>query len=116
MLRLRQSPPNRTLPPDLRASVRILTAAGLVLRAVRRSQKRRLDDLADCAGVGHVFVRDVEHGKPTVQLGRVLQALAELSIGVQLAVPDESVPELERLQHEGLRPLKRRCTNASADT
>lgn len=100
------------------ASVRILTAAdlGLVIRSVRRSQKLRLDDLAGCVGVGHVFVREVEHGKPTVQLGRVLQVLHELGIGVQLSVPDDSVPELERLRNVGLRPLKRRRTDIASES
>ena len=53
---------------------------GLLIRATRRTQKLRLDDTAGTAGVGHVFVREVERGKPTVQLGRVLRLLGELGI------------------------------------
>lgn len=92
------------------STVKVITAAdlGLVLRAVRRSQKLRLDDLAGCARVGHVFVRELEHGKETVQLGRVLQVLGELGIQVQLTVPDSALDELERLKKTGLRPLKQR--------
>ena len=51
---------------------------GYAVRATRTSQELRLDDLAGCAGASHVFARHVEHGKPTVQLGLVLQLLHEL--------------------------------------
>jgi len=36
----------------------------------------------------HVFLRDVECGKPTVQLGRVLRLLQELGIRITLDIPD----------------------------
>ena len=45
------------------------------------------DDLAASAGVGPVFVLDVEHGKPTVQLGKVLELLHEAGIAVFLELP-----------------------------
>ena len=99
-------------------AVKVNTAAdvGMVLRAVRRSQKFRLDDLAGCAGVGHVFVRELEHGKETVQLGRVLHVLAEIGIQVQLSFPDDALEELERIKKAGLRPLKRRRPAAAPST
>jgi transcriptional regulator with XRE-family HTH domain len=81
---------------------------GRLIRATRRAQKLRLDDTAGAVGVGHVFVRDVEHGKPTVQLGRVLQLLAELGIVLKVEVPDAAWPEYQRLQSAGLKPLKAR--------
>lgn len=79
---------------------------GLLVRATRRTQKLRIDDTAGTAGVGHVFVRDVERGKPTVQLGRVMQLLAELGIQLKAEVQDTVSPELQRLQATGLKPLK----------
>lgn len=81
---------------------------GLLIRAVRRSQRLRLDDVAGSAGVGHVFARDVEYGKETVQLGRVLRLLAELGITLEADVPDEARAEFDLLQREGLRPVRRR--------
>ncbi len=39
---------------------------------MRHQQGLRLDDTAGSAGVGHVFWREVERGKDSVQLGRVL--------------------------------------------
>jgi transcriptional regulator with XRE-family HTH domain len=81
---------------------------GLLIRATRRTQKLRIDDTAGTAGVGHVFVREVERGKPTVQLGRVMKLLAELGIELKAEVPDAALPEFNRLQATGLKPLKLR--------
>lgn len=61
---------------------------GAVLRLVRKTQGVRSDDLAGTAGVGPVFVLDVEKGKPTIQLGKVLQVLQEAGITVNLEIPD----------------------------
>ena len=60
---------------------------GAVLRMVRKAQGVRADDLAGSAGLGPVFVLDVEHGKPTVQLGKVLELLHEAGIAVFLELP-----------------------------
>lgn len=88
--------------------IRSAKELGILIRAARRTQKLRIDDTAGTAGVGHVFVRDVERGKPTVQLGRVMQLLAELGIELKAEVLDTVIPELQRLQSTGLKPLKRR--------
>ena len=86
---------------------------GLLIRATRRTQKLRLDDTAGTAGVGHVFVREVERGKPTVQLGRVLRLLGELGIELKAEIPDAAMPEFQRLQSVGLRPLIPRRSSKS---
>lgn len=65
---------------------------GRCIREARKRQGLRQDDLAAMVGVSHVFLGDVERGKPTVQLGRVLRVLAALGIGVTLHVPDEGMP------------------------
>ena len=87
---------------------------GLAIRATRRTQKVRLDDVSGSAGVGHVFTREVEHGKETVQLGRVLRLLEELGIELMVDVPDEAMAELTRLRETGLRPLKPRASRTPA--
>jgi hypothetical protein len=87
---------------------------GLAIRATRRVQKVRLDDVSGSAGVGHVFTREVEHGKETVQLGRVLRLLEELGIELMADVPDEAMAELARLRETGLRPLKPRASRTPA--
>lgn len=81
---------------------------GLLIRAMRKSQKLRLDDLAGSARVGHVFAREVERGKPTVQLGRVMRLLEELGIELKADVPSDVMQEVARLQAAGVKPLRPR--------
>jgi transcriptional regulator with XRE-family HTH domain len=78
---------------------------GLLIRATRKQQQLRLDDVAGSAGVGPVFVREVERGKETVQFGRVIRLLQELGIELNADVADEVLIHFEKLQAEGLKPL-----------
>jgi transcriptional regulator with XRE-family HTH domain len=65
---------------------------GAVARRLRKDQGLRQADLAAMIDASHVFLRDVEHGKPGVQLGRVLQLLEELGVRVWLDIPDQTEP------------------------
>lgn len=78
---------------------------GLLIRAARKNHKIRIDDVAGSAGVGPVFVREVERGKETVQLGRVMKLLNELGIELKADAPDTALPEFQRLKGTGLKPL-----------
>ncbi len=90
---------------------------GLLIRATRKTQRVRMDDLAGSAGVGPVFVREVERGKETVQLGRVLNLLAELGIELRADIPDNVLPTFERLRQSGVKPLKpRRSKNTAPES
>ena len=89
---------------------------GIVLRAVRKSQGLRLDDLAGSAGVGHVFAREVEHGKETVQMGRVLKLLEEAGIKLSVEIPSDALEHLQALQATGLKPLKPRASSNNKQT
>jgi transcriptional regulator with XRE-family HTH domain len=71
---------------------------GLVIRAVRKSTHVRQDDLAGAVRVSRQFTHDVEQGKPTVQLGRVLLLLEELGIALNVDIPDEASRTLATLQ------------------
>jgi HTH-type transcriptional regulator / antitoxin HipB len=75
--------------------LRMRTTANLALaRAVRwRRKSLRLsqDELALLAGCSRPFVSEVERGKPTVQLDRLLSLLAALGLGFRLT---ESVEPL----------------------
>jgi len=88
----------------MKIPVKSVADLGLLARATRRSSGLRLDDVAGSAGLGPVFVGDVEHGKETVQLGRVLRLLAELGIELHADVPQAALSELETLQAKGLKP------------
>ncbi|WP_426175833.1 helix-turn-helix domain-containing protein [Massilia sp. TWR1-2-2] len=87
---------------------------GLLIRAVRKHQKMRMDDVAGSAGVGPVFVREVERGKETVQLGRVMKILAELGIALRADVPDEVEGSLAQLKLKGVKPYTPRKSVTSS--
>ena len=78
---------------------------GLLIRATRKHQKLRLDDVAGSAGLGPVFVREVERGKETVQFGRVIKLLQELGIELSADVTDDVLANFEKLQVDGVKPL-----------
>ena len=60
---------------------------GLVVRATRIAQGIRAQDLAGIASPR--FLTDLEAGKPTAQLGKVLAVLEGLGIRVHLDIPDD---------------------------
>ncbi len=74
----------------MRVPVHSVHDVGMAVRVVRKSSGVRQDDAAGSAGVSHVFLRDLEHGKQTVQFGRVLQVLDELGIRMELEIPDDA--------------------------
>jgi transcriptional regulator with XRE-family HTH domain len=92
----------------MKIPIHTVAELGTLIRATRRAHGLRLDDVAGSAKVGTVFAGDVEHGKATVQMGRVLQLLVELGIGLEADVPDRVLPALEKLQQSGIKPRKPR--------
>ena len=69
---------------------------GQIIRETRRAQGLRQDQLAGAAGVGVRFIVELEAGKPTVQLGKVLGVLAVLGCKVEIAAPASSKAADER--------------------
>lgn len=70
---------NTPLPPLSRA-----------VRARRRALNLTQAEVSRLAGVGPVFVHNLESGKPTVQLDKVLDVLAVLGLG--FAIRNSKVP------------------------
>ena len=60
---------------------------GLIVRQERKAQRLRQAQLAAASGVGLRFIVDLEAGKPTVQLQKVLHVLATLGCDVSIAAP-----------------------------
>ena len=60
---------------------------GQVVRRERKAQKLRQAELAAAAGVGIRFIVDLEAGKPTLQLEKVLHVLATLGCDVTVIPP-----------------------------
>ncbi|HEY4145824.1 helix-turn-helix domain-containing protein [Pinirhizobacter sp.] len=69
--------------------IRTAEDLGKVIRAQRKRQGLRQAELAAMVGASHVFLGDVEKGRPTVSLGRVLHLLDELGIRLIADTPDE---------------------------
>ena len=60
---------------------------GVVVRGTRTAQGLRQDQLAAAAGVGVRFLVELEAGKPTVQLGKVLDVLKALGCRIEVTPP-----------------------------
>ena len=61
---------------------------GAAIRSRRRQMKVTQKDLAMTCGTGLRFIIDLEKGKPTCQIGKILQVLHALGLKLQIAVPD----------------------------
>lgn len=66
---------------------------GQVVRHERKAQKLRQAELAAAAGVGIRFIVDLEAGKPTLQLEKVLHVLATLGCYVTIELPQGALPQ-----------------------
>ena len=60
---------------------------GQIVRHERKAQKLRQAELAAAAGVGIRFIVDLEAGKPTLQLEKVLHVLATLGCNITIVPP-----------------------------
>jgi len=81
----------------MRIWVRSVESVGVAIRAMRKVSGIRQDDVP---GASHVFLRDLEKGKDTVQFGRVLKVLDELGIRMVLEVPEsQAFAVTEAIEH-----------------
>ncbi|MER1940114.1 MULTISPECIES: transcriptional regulator [unclassified Castellaniella] len=67
-------------PPD--TPVRTAQDLGQLIRVTRQAQALRQSDLAGLSGTGNRFIVDLEHGKPTMQLQKVLDMIDLLGLEV----------------------------------
>lgn len=58
---------------------------GQMVREARKVQKLTQDDLAGLTGTGRRFISDLERGKETAELGKVLHVLGMLGIALYAA-------------------------------
>ena len=100
----------------MKIPIKSVADLGLLARATRRGNHLRLDDVAGSANLGPVFVGDVEHGKETVQFGRVLRLLDELGIELIADVPQAALGEIEKLKAKGVKPRTPRAGKKSAES
>jgi y4mF family transcriptional regulator len=60
---------------------------GLIIQKKRKSQGMTQPQLAMACGTGIRFIVDIEAGKETCQIGKVLMVLQMLGIGITLNEP-----------------------------
>ncbi len=68
------------------------TDIGTTIRAERKAQGLRQNELAAAANVGVRFLIELEAGKDTAQLGKTLAVLAALGMKLSLKTNDEPGP------------------------
>lgn len=61
-----------------------VTDLGLAIREARKKQNLTQEDLAGLTGTGRRFIVEIENGKKTAQLGKVLNVLKSLGISIHL--------------------------------
>jgi HTH-type transcriptional regulator / antitoxin HipB len=78
--------------PDREHNMKITDSKSLgnAIRSARRSLDVTQDQLALTSGTNRRFIIELEQGKPTAQIGKVLQVLRTL--GVSLALTPPPVP------------------------
>ncbi len=65
-----------------------VAAIGQIIRDERKELGLRQDELAAASGVGLRFLVELERGKPTVQMGKVLDVISALGCELQIKRPD----------------------------
>ncbi len=63
-------------------------AIGQIIRDERKALGLRQDELAAASGVGLRFLVELERGKATAQIGKVIAVLAALGCELQIRRPD----------------------------
>ena len=63
---------------------------GRIIRTTRKEMRVTQADLALTSGTGLRFIIDLEKGKPTCQIGKVLAVLQTLGIETSLTAPPPS--------------------------
>ena len=69
---------------------------GAAIRTRRRQLKVTQKDLAMTCGTGLRFIIDLEKGKPTCQIGKILQILQALGLKFQITIPGEDNGQSEQ--------------------
>lgn len=64
--------------------IRAVSELGAAIRAKRKAIGMRQKELASLAGVGPRFLLEIEHGKTSAEIGKVLQVLRRL--GLELTI------------------------------
>lgn len=70
-----------------------VSEVGRAVRKQRRAQALRQSELAAIAGVGVRFISDLENGKQSLELGRVITVLETLGLDINIQQRSATWPE-----------------------
>ena len=65
-------------------TVRSVGDLGVTVAQMRKTKSYSQQELADVAGVGRRFLSELESGKPTAEIGKVLLVLTALGLDLEL--------------------------------
>lgn len=74
----------------MKNKVATVAEIGIAIRGKRKADGLTLADAAALCGVGYRFMSDLENGKETVQIGKVLKVLTAL--GLEMTIADRNWP------------------------
>ncbi len=99
----------------MKVPVKSVADIGQVIRITRISQD--LDQLtaAQLSNAGQSFLSHLENGKETAQIGKVLQVLESLGIGVELSLPPDVEALLAKYNNSVKYSSNLQSRNASPD-
>jgi y4mF family transcriptional regulator len=75
---------------------------GKIIAAARRHHKLTQTEFAQAIGATQAWVSEVEQGKETAQIGKVLRALSHLGVRLQTGVAPWSAPKSATPEPEGV--------------
>ena len=75
-----------------------IAVIGSTIRDERKALGLRQEELAAASGVGLRFLVELERGKATVQMGKVLDVLAALGCELQIRKPDGTIVDDQSLR------------------
>jgi len=89
----------------MKISIDTVAALGLLLKATRMAQRMTRDEISLATGLSPAFISNVEAGKETAQIGKVLNLMRELGIQItgEAAGIDDILPRLKTGGHRRLR-------------
>ena len=73
-------PPGRLAPHPIHS----MEELGALIASSRKVRHFTQQDLADLAGVGRRFIIELENGKPTAEIGKILSVLNTLGLDIAI--------------------------------
>jgi len=77
---------------------------GLLIRETRRRKSMTGAQLARQLGVSHSWLSEIENGKSTAEIGKVLQVMRFLELNITVTPPGSASPALEATGYWDLYP------------